>query len=68
MVVVRERPAEAEPPTQPDNFVDAVFYIKLKETLEVIFFSGWVVFIQQYQFNELDDCMSKLEKGQNVNK
>ena len=68
MVVVENRLAEADPPPQPDTFVDAVFYIKLKATLEVIFVSGWVVFIQKYQFNELDERMSKLEKGQNVNK
>ena len=49
------------------NFLDAAFYIKLKATLEVIFFSGWGVFIQQYQFNKLDECMTKLKKGQNVN-
>ena len=29
---------------------------------------GWGEFILQYQFNELDDRMSKLEKGQNINK
>ena len=28
----------------------------------------WGEFIQQYQFNELDDRISKLEKGQNVTK
>ena len=27
---------------------------------------GWGEFIQQYQFNELYDRISKLEKGQNV--
>ena len=65
---VENRPTEAEPPTHPYTFVDAAFYIKLKATLEVIYFSVWAVFIQQYQFNELDNCMSKLKKGQNVNK
>ena len=68
MVFVEDRPAEAEPPPQPYNFVDAAFYIKLKAIFEIIFVSGWGVFVQQYQFNDLDDCMSKLEKGQNVNK
>ena len=63
----RIQPAEAEPPPHPDNFLDAAFYIKFKETIKVIFVSGWGVFIQQYQFNELDDRMSKLEKVQNVN-
>ena len=29
---------------------------------------GWGEFIQQYQFNELDEIMSKLEKGQNITK
>ena len=68
MIVVKNRPAEAEPPPHPGTFIDASFYIKLKATLEVIFVSGWVVFIQQFQFNELDDRMSKLKKGQKVNK
>ena len=45
-----------------------MLYIKLKATLEVIFVSGWGFFVQQYQFNELDNRMTKLEKGQNVNK
>ena len=68
MIFVKDRPAEAEPPTQPGIFIDAAFYIKLKATLEVFFIFGLGVFIQQYQFNNLDDFMSKLEKGQNVNK
>ena len=29
---------------------------------------GWGEFILQYQFNELDNRMSKLEKGQNITK
>ena len=45
---VVDRPADTDPPPQPDTFVDADFYIKLKETLEVIFVSGWVEFMQQY--------------------
>ena len=40
----------------------------MRATLEVIFVLGWGVFIQKYQFNDLDDHMLKLEKGQNVNK
>ena len=43
-------------------------YYKLKTTLEVIFVSGWGEFITQYQFNELDNRMSKLEKGQTLTK
>ena len=62
------RPAEKEPPPQPDAFIDAVLYIKLKTTLDIIFVSGWGEFIQQYQFNELDDRISKIEKFQNVTK
>ena len=63
MLVVEDITYEVEPPPHPDNFVDAVFYIKLKAPLRVIFISGWGVFIQQYHFNELDDRMYKLEKG-----
>ena len=37
MDVVEERPSEAEQPPHTDNFLDEVFYIKLKATLEVIF-------------------------------
>ena len=33
---------------------------------EVIFVSGWGVFIQKYQLNKLEDRMYKLERGQNV--
>ena len=40
----------------------------MRATLEVIFVLGWGVFIQKYQFNDLDDRMLKFEKGQNVNK
>ena len=67
-VVVKDRPAKVEPPPQLDNCVDSAFFIKLNPTLEVILVLGWGVFIHQYQFNELGDHMSKLEKGQNVNK
>ena len=66
MIVVEDRPAESDPPPHPDNFVDAAFYIKLKATIKVIFVLGWGVFIQQQHFNELDDRMSNLEKGQKV--
>ena len=62
MVVIEYRTAEAEPLPHPDNFIDAAFCIKLKATIKVFSFLGWGVFIQQYQFNELDDRMSKLEK------
>ena len=62
-IAVSARPATRELPTQPDSFIDAAVYIKLKTTLEVIFVSGWGDFILQYQFNELDDRMSKLKKG-----
>ena len=68
MAVSENRPAEADPPPQPETSVDAAFYLKLQVTLEVIFVSGWGVFIQQFQFNELDNHMSKLEKGQKVSK
>ena len=40
MIVVENRPAEAEPPPHPDNFLDEAFYIKLKATLKVIYVSG----------------------------
>ena len=67
-MAVAVRPATREIPPQPEDFIDAALYIKLKTTLEVIFVSGWGDFILQYQFNELDDRMSKLEKGQNITK
>ena len=41
MVIVKNIPAEAEPPPQPDTFVDAEFCIKLKATLEIIFVLVW---------------------------
>ena len=41
-------PAEREPPHQPDIFIDAALYIKLKTTLEVILVLVWGEFIQQY--------------------
>ena len=59
---------KTDPLKQSDTFVDASFYIKLKETIEVILVLIWGVFIQQLEFNELDDRMSKLEKGQKFNK
>ena len=62
-MAVAVRPAVRESPPQPNAFIDAALYIKLKTTLEVIFVSGWGEFILQYQFNELDDRMSKLEKA-----
>ena len=68
MVFVKDRPAEAVLPPQPYNFVDALFYIKLKATLGVIFVLEWGDSIQQYQFKEFDDRMSKFEKGQNLKK
>ena len=45
-----------------------MFYINLKATHKVIFVLGWVVLIQQYHLNALDDHMSEFEKGQTVNK
>ena len=63
MVIAEDRPSEVELPPQPDNFVDTALCIKIKANPEVIFVSGWGVFIQQYQFNELDNCMSKTKKG-----
>ena len=68
MVVVKNRPTEVETPPQPNTFLDAAFYIKLQATLEVIFDFGWGVFIRQFQFDKLNDRMSKLKKCQNVNK
>ena len=62
------RPADTEPPTQPDTFIDTFFYIKLKTTFKVIFVSGLGEFMQEYQFNELDDIMFKIKKGQNFTK
>ena len=65
---VATEPAPREQPPWTDTSTDAVLYHKLKTTLEVIFVSGWGEFITQYQFNELDDRMSKLEKGQTITK
>ena len=59
---VAPEPAQREQPPRPDTDIDAALYFKLKTTLEVIFVPGWGEFITQYQFNELDDRMSKLEK------
>ena len=67
-MAVAARPATRELPPQPDAFIYSSLYIKMKMTLEVIFDLVWGEFIQQYQFNELDDRMSKLEKGQNITK
>ena len=68
MVVVEDRSSEAEPQLHPDNVLDAAFYMKSKATLKVIFALGWVIFIQQCQFNELDDRMSNLKKTQKQDK
>ena len=68
MVIVEDRPAEVELPPETDNVLEAAFYIKLKETIEVISILGWDVFIQLYHFNDLDNRISKLKKGQNLNK
>ena len=65
---VAAEPAPREEPPRPDTNTDAALYYKLKTTLEVIFVSGWGEFITQYQFNKLDDRMSKLEKGKTVTK
>ena len=62
------RPGTREHPPQPDACIDATIYIKLNTTLQVIFVLGWGYFILQYQFNELDDRMSKREKGQIITK
>ena len=48
------RPAEREPPPQPDTIIDEALYIKIKTNLEVIFVLGWEEFILQYQFKKLD--------------
>ena len=61
-MAIFEREADTEPPTQPENFADAALYIKLKANLDVIIFLGWGEFMQQYQFNELEDRISKLKK------
>ena len=68
MVMYAVRLAVRELLPQPDTCIDSALYIKLKTTLEVIFVLGWGEFILQYQFNELDDRMSKLEEGQNATK
>ena len=65
---VAAEPAPREQSPRPDTNVDVTLYFKLKTTLEVIFVSGWGEFITQYQFNELDERMPKLEKGQTVTK
>ena len=65
---VAAEPAPREQPPRPDTNTDAALYYKLKTALEVIFVSGWGEFITQYKFKELDDIMSKLEKGQIVTK
>ena len=61
-------PAVREPPSQPDACIDAALYIKLKTNLEVIFLSGWGGFMLQYQFNKLDNIISKPKKDQNITK
>ena len=65
---VATRPAAREQPPRTNTCIDAVLYKKLKTTLEVIFVSVWGGFILQYQFNELDDRMSKLEKEKTITK
>ena len=57
------RPATREQPPRPYACIDAALHIKLKTTLEFIFVLGWGEFILQYQFNELDDRMSKLRRA-----
>ena len=63
---IAAEPAQRGQSPRPETKIDAPLYFKLKTTLEVIFVSGWGEFITQYQFNELDNRMSKLEKGQTV--
>ena len=65
---VAAEPAQREQLPRPDTNIDAPLYFKLKTTLEVIFVSVWGEFITQYQFNDLNDRMSNLEKGQTVTK
>ena len=65
---VAAEPAPREQPSRPNTSIDTVLYHKLKTTLEVIFVYVWVEFITQYQFNELDKRMLKLEKGQTITK
>ena len=59
-ISVSVRTSVRELPTQPNAFIYTAIYIKLKTILEDIFISGWGEFILKYQFNELDDRMSKL--------
>ena len=65
---VTERPDKTEPSPQHKTFVDTDFYIKIKLTFKVIFVSRLGEFMQEYQFNELDDIMFKIKKGQNFTK
>ena len=65
---VATEPAPREQPPRPDTSTDADLYHKLKTTLEVIFVSGWGEFITQFQINDLDGRMSKLEKGTTITK
>ena len=65
---VAAEPDQREQPPRPDINIDAHLYFKLKTTLEVIFVYGWGELFTQYQFNELDDRMSKLKKGQTLTK
>ena len=67
-MAIDARPATREQLPQPDACIDTALYITLKTTLDVIFVLGWGELILQYQFNELDKIMSKLEKGQNITK
>ena len=65
---VSTRPETREQPPRPDTYIESVLYLTLKTMLEVIFVLGWGEFITQYNFNELDDRISKLEKGQTITK
>ena len=55
-------------PPPPVNVLDTAFYIKLKATLEVVSVWVWEVLKQQYQFNDLENRIPKLDKGKQVNK
>ena len=49
-MAVYVRPAIREPPPQPNAYIYAGLYIKLKTTLEVIFVLDWGEFIKQNKF------------------
>ena len=67
-MAIAARLATREIPPQPNAFIYAALYIKMNTTLEVICVSGWKEFMLQYKYNLLYDRMSKIEKGQNINK